>query len=79
MAWRVVEFDDRRWSVFLAAERRAPSDRWKLVLSFREQQSAGQPFWTEYPLSSTSRASLLLQAEQIPNERLAAVLADLIR
>jgi len=79
MAWRVVELDDRQWSVSLAAERRAHSDRWNLVLSFREKAGGTRPFWAEYPLSATSRSSLLLQAEKIPNERLAAVLADLIR
>ena len=79
MAWRVVELDDRRWSVTLAAEKRADSDRWKLVLSFREQAGESGSVWAEYPLSSTSRSSLMLQAEQIPNEQLTAVLADLIR
>ena len=79
MAWRVLELDDREWSVTLAAERRAPSDRWKLVLSFRERDGGTRPYWTEYPLSATSRSSLLQQAEQIPNERLTAVLADLLR
>lgn len=79
MAWRVVELDERRWSVSVAAERRAHSDRWNLVLSFREQDGGTPSFWAEYPLSATSRSSLLLQAEQIPNERLTAVLADLIR
>jgi len=79
MAWRVVELDDRVWSVSLAAERRAHSERWNLVLSFREKIGGTRPFWAEYPLSATSRSSLLLQAEKIPNERLTAVLADLIR
>jgi hypothetical protein len=79
MAWRVVELDEREWNVSVAAERRAHSDRWNLVLSFRERDGGTRPFWAEYPLSASSRSSLLLQAEQIPNERLTAVLADLIR
>jgi hypothetical protein len=79
MAWRVVELDDRVWNVTVAAERRAHSDRWNLVLSFREQDVGTRPFWAEYPLSASSRSSLLMQAEKIPNERLTAVLADLIR
>jgi hypothetical protein len=79
MAWRVVELDEREWNVSLAAARRAHSDRWNLVLSFREREGGTRPFWTEYPLSSSSRSSLLQQAEQIPNERLTAVLADLLR
>jgi hypothetical protein len=79
MAWRVVELDDRQWNVSVAVERRAHSDRWNLVLSFREQEGGTRPFWAEYPLTASSRSALLLQAEQIPNERLTAVLADLLR
>jgi hypothetical protein len=79
MAWRVVELDEREWNVSVAAERRAHSDRWNLVLSFRQRDGGTRPFWAEYPLSASSRSALLLQAEQIPNERLTAVLADLIR
>jgi hypothetical protein len=79
MAWRVVELDEREWNVSVAAERRAHSDRWNLVLSFRERDGGTRPFWAEYPLSASSRSSLLQQAEQIPNERLTAVLADLLR
>jgi hypothetical protein len=79
MAWRVVELDDREWNVSVAVERRAHSDRWNLVLSFRQREGGTRPFWTEYPLSASSRSALLLQAERIPNERLTAVLADLLR
>ncbi|HEX5819322.1 MAG TPA: hypothetical protein VFY20_10600 [Gemmatimonadales bacterium] len=79
MAWRVVELDEREWNVSVAAERRAHSERWNLVLSFRERDGGTRPFWAEYPLSASSRSALLMQAEQIPNERLTAVLADLLR
>jgi hypothetical protein len=79
MAWRVVELDEHEWNVSVAAERRAHSERWNLVLSFRQRDGGTRPFWAEYPLSASSRSALLLQAEQIPNERLTAVLADLIR
>ena len=79
MPWRVVEMDAHEWSVTMAAERRAPSEQWQLVLSFRQRDGGTRPVWTNYPLSATSRAALLQQAEQIPNERLTAVLADLLR
>jgi hypothetical protein len=79
MPWRVVELDAKEWGVTMAAERRAPAAHWKLVLSFRQRDGGTRPVWTEYPLSATSRATLLQQAEQIPNERLTAVLADLLR
>jgi hypothetical protein len=78
MAWRTVEVDDRLWNVTLAAERRAPREQWQLVLAFREKEGGAGPVWAEYPLSSSSRSSLLVEAERIPNERLAALLADLL-
>ena len=59
MAWRVVEVAERQWSVSVAAERRANSQRWKLVLAFRACDGDNRLLWTEYPLASTSRSSLL--------------------
>ena len=79
MPWRVVELHAKEWGVTMSAERRAPSDHWRLVLSFRRRDGGTHAVWTEYPLSASSRGSLLQQAEQIPNERLTAVLADLLR
>ena len=35
MVWRVVEHDEHRWNVSIAAERRANSPSWNLVFSFR--------------------------------------------
>lgn len=79
MAWRVLEIDDRQWNVSVAAERRAHSDHWNLVLAFRAVGGGTPSVWAEYPLSSSSRSTLLQQAERIPDERLVEVLADRLR
>lgn len=79
MAWRVVEFGQRKWSVSLAAERRAHSQRWNLVLSFRTRDGDERFFWSEYPLSSVSRSVLLQQAERIPDAKLTEFLAANLR
>ena len=76
MAWRMVQLGDRAWHVSAAAERRAHSERWNLVLSFRAQDGDRRLLWTEYPLSSSSRSALLQQAERIPEAKLAQALAD---
>jgi hypothetical protein len=75
MAWRVVEHDDRQWNVSMAAERRANSSHWNLVFSFRPTDRGQRSIWATYPLSSTSRSALFAQAEQIPDDALAAFLA----
>ena len=79
MAWRIVEVAQRQWSVSVAAERRANSERWNLVLAFRARDGDKRLLWTEYPLASTSRSSLLQQAERIPDARLAELLAAQLR
>jgi hypothetical protein len=76
MVWRVVEHDDRRWNVSMAAERRANSSQWNLVFSFRPTEVGERSFWATYPLSSTSRSMLFAQAEKISNDALAAFLAE---
>jgi hypothetical protein len=76
MVWRVVEHDDRRWNVSMAAERRANSSQWNLVFSFRPTEVGERSFWATYPLSSTSRSALFAQAEKISNDALAAFLAE---
>jgi len=75
MVWRVVEHDDRRWNVSIAAERRANSPQWNLVFSFRPTD-VGRSFWATYPLSSSSRSALFAQAETIPADTIAAFLAE---
>jgi hypothetical protein len=79
MAWRVVEYAKRQWSVSLAAERRAHSQRWNLVLSFRARDGDRRLLWTEYPMSAGSRSGLLQQAERIPDTKLTELLAANLR
>lgn len=76
MAWRVVEHDDQRWSVSIAAERRANSSHWNLVFSFRPSSVGQRSIWATYPLSSSSKAALFAQADQISDDALAAFLAE---
>jgi hypothetical protein len=76
MVWRVVELDDRRWNVTVAAERRANSPYWNLVFSFRPADVGQRSFWATYPLSSSSRSALFAQAESITDDALAAFLAE---
>ena len=76
MAWRVVEHDDRRWNVTVAAERRAHSQQWTLVFAFRATDPAQRSFWATYPLQASSKAALFAQADQISDARLAAFLAE---
>ena len=76
MAWRVVEHDDRRWNVSLAAERRANSPNWNLVFAFRSAEHGQRPIWATYPLSSSSKAALFAQAEKIPDAAITALLAE---
>jgi len=76
MVWRVVEHDDRRWNVSIAAERRANSEQWNLVFSFRPVDLGQRTFWATYPLSSLSRSALFAQAAQLPDDVIAAFLAE---
>jgi hypothetical protein len=76
MAWRVVEHGSRRWSVTVAAERRANSAQWDLVFAFRCAGAERQSVWAAYPLSSSSKAALFAQAEKLSNEALAAFLSE---
>jgi hypothetical protein len=76
MVWRVVEYDDRRWNVSIAAERRANSPQWTLVFSFRPTEVGQRSIWATYPISSASKAALFAQAERISDDALAALLAE---
>jgi hypothetical protein len=76
MVWRVVEHDDRRWNVSLAAERRANSPNWNLVFAFRSAEPGQRSIWATYPLSSASKAALFAQAERIPDDAITALLAE---
>ena len=76
MAWRVVEHDDQRWTVSIAAERRANSPHWNLVFSFRPTEVGQRSIWATYPLASASKAALFAQAEQLSDDALTALLAE---
>jgi hypothetical protein len=76
MAWRVVEHDDRRWTVSIAAERRANSPHWNLVFSFRPTDVGQRSIWATYPVASSSKAALFAQAEKLSDDALTALLAE---
>lgn len=76
MVWRVVQHDDRRWNVLIAAERRPNSPHWNLVFSFRPTEIGQRPVWATYPLSSASKAALFAQADKLSDAALIAFLAE---
>lgn len=92
MSWRVIAHGDQVWHVDAVAERRANTAAWQLVLSFRAasdpapsgrggqgergDQGGRRSFWTPYPLEATSKSSLFIQAERIPDAALSQVLAE---
>lgn len=78
MAWRVISRDGEEWHVQPAAERRANHSLWQLTLSFRAINARREPraFWAAYPLESTSKSSLFIQAEKITDENLQALVAQ---
>ena len=76
MAWRVLEVGGEVWTVSIAAERRADSDRWELVLSFRAAGPERRSFWKPYPIVAVSRSVVYTQAERIPDQELNAILAE---
>jgi len=84
MPWRVIALGDQLWHVDALAERPANTDAWQLVLSFRAGgQGVGvgagagkRAFWTPYPLEATSKSSLFIQAERIPDAALSQLLSQ---
>jgi len=77
MPWRVIAHDNQVWHVDAVAERRAHTQAWQLVLTFRAADDHGtRSFWTLYPLEATSKSSLFIQAERIPNAALAQLLTE---
>lgn len=81
MSWRVIAHGDEVWHVYAVAERRANTSAWQLVLSFRAASAVGrrQAFWTPYPLEATSKSSLFIQAERIPDASLSQLLAERVK
>ena len=81
MPWRVIAHGDQVWHVDALAERPANAEAWQLVLSFRSatrsaSERSGQSFWTLYPLEATSKSSLFIQAERIPDTAISQLLAE---
>jgi hypothetical protein len=75
MAWRVLETGDETWNISIAAERRANSNQWGLVLSFRSSGPTPRRFWAPVPIQSTAKATLYTQAEKLSDRDL----VDLIK
>ena len=75
MAWRTLRHDDQDWNVSVVAERRASAAQWCLVLAFRAPAQA-RTVWAPFPLECVSRAMLFAHAERIPDDELAALLAE---
>jgi len=78
MPWRVIAHGDQVWHVDAVAERPAHTEAWQLVLAFRAagERSRAKALWTPYPLEATSRSSLFIQAERIPDKALSRLLAE---
>jgi hypothetical protein len=76
--WRVLAHGDQVWHVDVVAERPANAAGWQLVLSFRAatERPRGRAIWTIYPLEATSKTSLFIQAERIPNTALSELLTE---
>ncbi len=76
MAWRVLDIGSEVWNVSYAAERRANSEQWGLVLSFRSGGPSPRRFWAPYPIHASSKAAIYTQAETISDQELASVLTE---
>src|SRR6266568_1710748 len=78
MPWRVIAHDNQVWHVEAVAERRAHTQAWQLVLTFRAaaERPRGRSLWTLFPLEATSKSALFIQAERIPDAALAQVLTE---
>lgn len=78
MPWRVIALGEQVWHVDAVAERRANTEAWQLALSFRaaSDRLKGPSFWTLYPLEATSKSSLFIQAERIPDAAISQALAQ---
>ena len=77
MAWRILSREGEVWTVHPAAERRANQSTWQLMLSFRASRNGAgsRCLWASFPIESSSKSSLFIQAEKIPDEALHEVLS----
>jgi hypothetical protein len=78
MPWRVIAHGDQLWHVDAVAERRANTEAWQLMLSFRAASTPVRPraVWAPFPLEATSKSSLYIQAERIPDAALVRLLTE---
>lgn len=76
MAWRVIEVRDEVWNVSIVAERRANSENWELVLSFRSSGPIPRRFWAPVPMQSASKATIYAQAEKLSDRELVELLNE---
>ena len=78
MAWRVIAYGDDVWHVDALAERRAHTEAWQLVLTFRtaSERLGSSAFWAAFPLEATSKSALFIQAERIRDRDLSRVLEE---
>ena len=76
MAWRVIDAAGEKWNVQPAAERRANSQLWQLILSFRASSPERRAFWAPFPVESMSKSSLFYQADRIPDDKLREVITQ---
>ena len=74
----MIAHGDQVWHVDVVVERPTNAAAWQLVLSFRAaaERSRGRAICTIYPLEATSKTSLFIQAERIPNTALSELLAE---
>jgi len=83
LTWRVIAHGDEVWHVEPVAERRPHATAWQLTLAFRAatpRPAAGRrAVWAPFPIEATSKASLYLQAERIPDSALSSALAERLR
>lgn len=76
MAWRTLAYDDREWTVSVAAERRPGSDDWVLVAAFRRPAPDPRRFWVPLQISSPSKAVLFARADSLSQDDLASALRE---
>ena len=78
MAWRVIAHGDEVWHVDALAERRAHTEAWQLVLTFRaaSERLREAAFLAPFPLEATSKSALFIQAERIRDRDLSRLLEE---
>lgn len=76
----MIAHGDEVWHVEPVAERPPHATAWQLTLAFRAAACAGRrAVWAPFPIEATSKASLYLQAERIPDSALSSLLAERLR